>query len=328
MVRLDCFAFPSMPLYIDMKVLHCPAETVSSSLTISTPSDFDFWRTVYSHGWCALAPFSIDKAHGTISRPFRLTSGAVVSCTMAAVDSRIVVKVQKDRPLSPSQRQELRSQILDCFRLKEDFSEFYSAARMHRRFQWIPQMRVGRLLRAPTVFEDVVKMMCTTNCSWALTEIMVGNLVKKLGVLAGVDGPCFPTPEAMAETTESFLRREIKSGYRSPFLLEFSRNVANKKIDVESWRMSALPTDELYELVLSVKGIGVYAAGNIMKLIGRYDYLGLDSWVRKKFSEIHKNGRRVGDRTIQRFYEPYGRWKGLFFWLEMTREWLKKDVPF
>jgi small subunit ribosomal protein S4 len=28
-----------------------------------------------------------------------------------------------------------------------------------------------------------------------------------------------------------------------------------------------------------------------MKLIGRYDYLGIDSWVRKRFSELHKKRR-------------------------------------
>ena len=37
------------------------------------------------------------------------------------------------------------------------------------------------MLRSPTVFEDLVKMICTTNCSWALTEKMVTGLVENLG---------------------------------------------------------------------------------------------------------------------------------------------------
>jgi hypothetical protein len=29
----------------------------------------------------------------------------------------------------------------------------------------------------------------------------------------------------------------------------------------------------------------------------------------------------VKDSTIERHYAPYGKWRGLFFWLEMTRYW-------
>ena len=71
----------------------------------------------------------------------------------------------------------------------------------------------------------------------------------------------------------------------------------------------------------SVKGIGPYAAGNIMKLVGRYDYLGLDSWVRSQYYALHHKGRTVKDSTIERHYAGSGRWRGLFFWLEMTRHW-------
>ncbi|MGH2568790.1 MAG: DNA-3-methyladenine glycosylase family protein, partial [Bacteroidota bacterium] len=74
-----------------------------------------------------------------------------------------------------------------------------------------------------------------------------------------------------------------------------------------------LHTGELFKQVRSVKGMGDYAAGNIMKLLGRYDYLGLDSWVRGKFSSLHKNGRTVSDKTIERHYARYGKWKGFFF---------------
>jgi 3-methyladenine DNA glycosylase/8-oxoguanine DNA glycosylase len=73
--------------------------------------------------------------------------------------------------------------------------------------------------------------------------------------------------------------------------------------------------------MLEVRGIGPYAAGNIMKLVGRYDYLGLDSWVRQQFFKLHKNGREVQDSTIEKHYAQYGKWRGLFFWFEMTRYW-------
>jgi len=70
-----------------------------------------------------------------------------------------------------------------------------------------------------------------------------------------------------------------------------------------------------------VKGLGPYAAGNLLRLLGRCDYLALDTWVRQQFFKIHRKGRRVQDTAIERHYKKFGVWKGLFFWLEMTKEW-------
>jgi 3-methyladenine DNA glycosylase/8-oxoguanine DNA glycosylase len=88
------------------------------------------------------------------------------------------------------------------FRLDEDFSEFY--ARCHA--QGAPWMRLtagsGRLLRSPTVFEDVIKTICTTNTRWSGTKRMVSHMVAAFGDPAA-DHPdlrAFPTPEAIAWT--------------------------------------------------------------------------------------------------------------------------------
>jgi hypothetical protein len=41
--------------------------------------------------------------------------------------------------------------------------------------------------------------------------------------------------------------------------------------------------------------------------------------VRQRYAELHARGRKVKDATIERAYARFGRWRGLFFWLEMTR---------
>jgi 3-methyladenine DNA glycosylase/8-oxoguanine DNA glycosylase len=183
------------------------------------------------------------------------------------------------------------------------------------------------LLRSPTVFEDVIKMICTTNCTWALTTVIVRNLVEVFGVRFDDSVRAFPTPEAIARSNESILRGTIKAGYRAPYLLEFARAAASGRINPESWRTSQGEADDLYRQILTVKGVGPYAAQNLMKLLGRYDYLALDSWVREKYAELHHRGRRVKDSAIERYYASFGQWRGLFFWLEMTRHWHDGKFP-
>jgi N-glycosylase/DNA lyase len=297
-------------------------------IRLRVPNHFNFRRTVYSHGWCALPPFEVTEGKLELQRIIELSSERAVSVKVHQSRKGTLVVEMTGDSLAARDLSTIRSQISDCLRLDEDFGEFYAEAKKHGGFRWIPRMGAGRLLRAPTVFEDVVKMICTTNCSWSLTEVMVGNLCTKLGFGGGENKHAFPRPEAMAECSERFFRNEIRAGYRAPCLREFARRVARGLLDVEAWRASDLATAELFKAVQSVKGVGPYAAGNILKLLGRYDYLGIDSWSRRKFFDLHRNGKVTKDSAIERFYEPYGKWRGLFFWLDVTKHWYDKELPF
>ena len=98
---------------------------------------------------------------------------------------------------------------------------------------------------------------------------MVNNLVEKFGATFDDSHKSFPSPEALAATSEKFLRKNIKAGYRSPFLLEFAKKVAIGKLDVECWRSSELTTEALFqELRIHQRRWRVPLAGNILKLLG------------------------------------------------------------
>lgn len=289
-------------------------------LTLHPPPDFAFWRTAYSHGWCDLPPFSFDATRQELGRVLSLADGTVVRCVIRSAGAGVRVQVDAPRRLQPGQTHEVRSRIRTCLRFDEDLTPFHAIARAVPEYRWIAAARAGRLLRAPTVFEDAVKMICTTNCTWHLTVIMVRALVERFGISCG-DATAFPAPAAMAAATEGELRRSCSTGYRARSLLELAERVSTGKLDIERWRISETTTEQLFDEMCGVRGIGPYAAGNLLKLVGRYDYLGLDSWVRKQYALLHTRARRVKDATIERRYAQFGRWRGLLFWLEMTRDW-------
>lgn len=293
---------------------------MTNTLTLRTPSDFSFWRTAYSHGWCDLPPFAYDPGRRVLSRVLALSTGRIVGCTLSATDGRVVVRCSATTRLSPAERSETAAHLRSCLRMDESLLPFHAAVRTIPAFRWMARHRAGRLLRAPTVFEDAVKMICTTNCTWALTVAMVRALV---GCYGRSDGTrtAFPSPAAVAATSEAALRRSCSTGYRSRSILELAENVASGSLDVESWRSSALSTPALFEAMCTVRGIGPYAAGNLLKLAGRYEYLGLDAWVRNVWAARYADGRRVRDVVIEKQYAQFGEWRGLIFWLDMTRDW-------
>lgn len=298
------------------------------TFTLPLPRNFSFWSTVYSHGWCALPPFNVDKKLKRLNVVVPTRHNSMYPVSLYEEKQRLVVIVENNRQLTSEARSEIRNTISTMLRIDESLDEFYIEAKKHPRYRWVSSRGVGRLLRSPTVFEDVVKMICTTNCTWTLTEIMVAALTRKLGVHIQGDIYSFPTPDVVAAQSESFLRKEIRCGYRAPYLLEFAQRIVTGNLSIEQWRTSKASTEELFNEVRTVKGVGEYAAGNILKLLGRYDYLGLDSWCRGKFYEIFTKGKEVKDSTIAKHYAPFGKWRGLFLWMDVTKDWYEKEFPF
>ena len=177
------------------------------------------------------------------------------------------------------------------------------------------------MLRSPTVFEDVVKTVCTTNCTWAATERMVGALVSELG-RKGPHGRAFPTPEAMAAADESFYRDVARAGYRGAYLRSLATSVADGSVDLEALAQDHdLPDEEVERRLLALPGVGPYAAAHVMVLVGRYSRLILDSWTRPKYASL-SGKKTVADRTIERRFRRYGAFSGLAFWLYLTRDWV------
>jgi 3-methyladenine DNA glycosylase/8-oxoguanine DNA glycosylase len=292
-------------------------------ITIKTPRDFNFRRTVLSHGWCELLPFEFDRKNWTLVRVLDFQEAKPVTIGISPKNRGI--NISTSRQLGKRAAAAIERDVRHMFRLDDDLGEFYQAVAAHPDFAWVAHEGAGRLLRSPTVFEDLVKMICTTNCSWALTQKMVTGLVTELGHESADGRRSFPAAAAMAEKPERFFRDQIRSGYRAPYLAELAQRVASGSLDVEAWLTSELPLNDLIKEMKSIKGVGNYAAEGLLKLIGRYDGLALDSWTRAAFARLRNNGRVASDKKISRFYSRFKSWRGLALWCDATRDWLDPE---
>ncbi len=292
------------------------------TITIKTPRDFNFRRTVLSHGWCALRPFEFDKTSWTLIRVLDGGQSRPVTVKISSTTGGMKVEVSR---LGKKATEKVVRDVRHMFRLDDDLRDFYRATAAEPDFAWIALEGAGRLLRSPTVFEDLVKMICTTNCSWSATEKMVGALVSEWGQESNDHRKSFPTAEAMARKPAKFFRDKIRAGYRAPYLKELAQRVASGALDVESWCTNEASLNDLIKEMKSVKGVGNYAAENLLKLIGRYDGLALDSWTRAQFARARNKGRAASDKKIARFYARFDSWRGLALWCDMTRHWLDPE---
>ena len=292
-------------------------------ISIAVPSNFSFKRTVMSHGWYDLPPFEFDATTQKLTRVIDLDPNRPITVTVGERKGAVVVTAGRELGKRASER--VVRDVRHMLRLDEDMTSFYDAMGSDPEFSWIATYGAGRMLRGATIFEDLVKMICTTNCSWALTDKMVNSLVEALGSQSSDGRRAFPKPEAMAAAPEQFYREVVRAGYRAPYLKELAELVVSGSHDVEGWTSSELATPDLMREMKKVKGVGTYAAENMLRLVGRYDGLALDSWVRAKFARMRNGGREASDKKIARYYRRFGSWSGLALWCDMTRDWLEAE---
>ena len=285
-----------------------------------------------SHGMTSLPPLRIYERPYALEATVALRTGRPRMVRIEPRRRSAAVFVSGARP-GPRTLRAVEDAVRTILALDRDLSAFYAVAVQDPDLAWAAE-GAGRMIRSATVFEEIVKTICTTNCSWSLTTKMVSTMVEHLGEPAvgappaGPWGRAFPTPQALASVSEDFYRDIVRAGYRGPYFSSLARAVAAGDLDVEYLgRASAeeLPDDELDARLQALPGVGPYAAAHIMLMLGRYSRLILDSWTRPKFARL-AGMRSAKDTTILRRFRRYGPYGGLAFWLYLTRDWVGEEA--
>lgn len=289
-------------------------------LTLLAPPGFRFLPTVLSHGWCVLRPFDYLEESAALTRVERLPDGATVALhiTEGEAPGEVVIDIDDDVSLTAAQQDDIRSAVARCLGFDQQLDEFYEIARSVPGYAWVPASGAGRMLVSPTEWEDLAKTLLTTNTTWRMTKDMVARLTA-LGD-AHNSRHAFPTPEQVAALDAERLNQQVRAGYRGAYLHALAVALAEGRLNPEAWRDPALDSKDVYRQLTALKGFGPYAGGAMMRLLGRFDELGLDSVCRAMFRDLWNNGVTASDREIAAHYAPFGRWRGLAVWMDVMRD--------
>jgi 3-methyladenine DNA glycosylase/8-oxoguanine DNA glycosylase len=270
-----------------------------------------FVRTIYSHGCAQLAPAVIEAPPLRYRRALRV-GGRVVGVTLRQTAQ--TVTIESETRVGSKAAARIEAIAGRMLRLHDDLSPFYAAVAVDERLAWAA-CGAGRMLASPTVFEDVVKTICTTNCSWSATIRMTQALVD-------LGGGAFPEPETLARTPARWFTGVARMGYRGPYIKRIAEGAASGNLDLERLaQRSEMADDDVEAALLALPGIGAYAAAHVMQVLGRHRRLVLDSWTRPTYLRLARR-RRASDTTIRRAFARYGEYAGLAFWLFLTRNWV------
>ena len=180
-----------------------------------------FERTVHSHGLAALAPATIRPATAALPLAYHRTlsaAGRIVEATLRERSGRLVVETRQQ--IGKKAAAEVAGAARRMFRLDDDLAPFYRRIASDARLSWAAA-GAGRILASPTVFEDVVKTLCTTNCAWSGT-------VRMTQALASLGGGAFPDAGAIGSAPASWFR-DVAAAH---IMMLLGRN---RRLVLDSW---------------------------------------------------------------------------------------------
>ena len=263
-----------------------PPAPVAGRLRLTGPRPYDLDRVARSHGGVGLAPSAYD--------------GERLHRVLRVGDEPVAVVVHPDLtvtwPRPGVDEDEVRRQLRHVLALDDDLEPLWAACDGVPSLAWVRPAGAGRLLRAPTPWEDLVGALASTNTSYASARRAVARLVG--------DGP-FPSPEEVASRDVSGLGW----GYRARSLSRLAALVASGEVDPDGWLDLRVPDAEVLAALRALPGFGPFASAQVLPLLGpRPRPVVLDGWLHTQ----------LGPDAHER-YAAMGRWAGSGMWLEVTQ---------
>jgi 3-methyladenine DNA glycosylase/8-oxoguanine DNA glycosylase len=280
---------------------------MTSHITLKIKTeDFNFKETIFSHGWVFLKPFQWDEVKSELTIKTRVGKSKTVELAIGNKKGSLTIKGKtSNRSLNTKEKNEVKGIVRHIFRLDEDLSGFYEICKKDPQLRFVDKTKSGRLLRSPTIFEDIIKTICTTNCSWSNTKMMVSNL-------CDLEDGCFPSPETILRTGINKLQKNCRVGYRGKPIYELSNAVVKGDFDPDSLLIGN-DVEQIKKKLISFNGIGKYSVNHILMLLGHYSEIPVDSEVTSYICDSYFDGEKVGEKKITGLFEKYGEWKFLVY---------------
>ena len=280
--------------------------------SIPTPSDFSFSETLSAHGWRRLAPFTWDEAEQTLERVEELQTG-VVLLRLRDLESRVLVDIPGHVEWNDTTEAEVVGRVQRMLQLDLPIDGFHTYCASHSELAHIAGCRRGRMLRCPTLFEDTLKVIATSNTTWAQTIAMSARLVEHFGAPRPGDPArrAFPTPARIAAVPFDEFAAKARMGYRNAYVHGLATAIADGTLELEGWQDKTLTADVLRKRLLSLPGIGPYGAACLMLYLGKPEHVNADSVARAALGK--ELGRAVTDKDVHTFFEEHGGWRGLVY---------------
>lgn len=195
--------------------------------------------------------------------------------------------------------------FVEFFDLNTDYNEIKNQLRKNKILQPMIDYGYGiRILKA-----NPLEMIFSFTISQNNNIKRIKQIVEKLCQIGKDNGiyKSFPTIDELFNAPLSFFE-SLGAGYRAKFLKELSTSLK----DVNLEEISKLSTDEIYEFLINLKGVGPKVASCVL-LFGfhRTEKFPVDTWLEHVYYNHFSKEKRTRPQMQEYFENEFGNYSGI-----------------
>lgn len=198
--------------------------------------------------------------------------------------------------------------------LDEDLSLFHHLCTTDRELGWVAEQKAGRMLRSATVFEDLVKVLITTQRP-KQAHVICERLCQAFGPITMLSRPAFPEPQHLASARPDELQDDLQLGSLGHQIWQLAVLCAEGRPAPQTLKRqapslsAALCADDealfddlvgeelawqerLTDLLLTLPGFGVRSVPKMMRLLGCYDLVEVHHHAVRAFAKQYPPRRK------------------------------------
>jgi len=296
---------------------------IVTKIDFQKPRFYNLHMVCHTHGWKNLAPFFWDDVSNSINFAVRIDTQSI-DISARQKSNKIEVSVTSHSKLNSKNLNYTKGLIRRSLSIDANISGLYQKAKeIGKQYEKLIRKGAGRLLRAPTLWEDAAKTLFTTNCSWSLTEKICETICSEKFIPASPSGAFpFPSPDVINGYSSNELKKLIPVGYRNRFLKSLAEAFSNDS-DLQHIESDEMDYFTAKKIASQLKGFGSYASSHILLLSGYFQDVPIDTVVVSYLKRVHRV--RKPSSFIDRHYRKWGeyKWWGLKFEKMLNRQnWL------
>lgn len=266
------------------------------------------------HGWKNLAPFNWDDSNRCLHLAVYLDSESI-DISVFQINFYIEALIISHSKINKTLQEWLKTIIIRSLALEVDTTGLLlQAEKVGSKYADLIKQGAGRLLRAPSLWEDAAKTLFTTNCSWGLAKKMCQAACSNLFVPPTPSGNYpFPPPTKFSKYDELSLKKTMPIGYRANYFISLAKQFANDP-NPNGIDNGISDSATALKMISQFKGFGSYASNHMLVLTGFFDKIPIDTVVISYLKRAHRV--RKPESFIKRHYRKWGAYSWWGFKLE------------
>jgi DNA-3-methyladenine glycosylase II len=217
--------------------------------------------------------------------------------------------------LSGTDRIKVNNLISSMFNIYEDLSPFYQSMEKDRIMAYlISRLRGVKSPTTPTVYEALVDSVIEQQISLKAAHRIENRLIRAFGIPLILKEEVYygyPTPQTLAETTDSGFRSCGLTRRKGEYIRGISQQIIAKSLNLENFR-TFQDTEIIIRELTKIRGIGRWTAElTVLRGLHRPDAFPADDiGVRRFIAQFYMNNANISSAQARSFADRWGFWKG------------------